>query len=312
MSKRAFSWVALVIVVAISGLSQIKSGNGQIADTQSQQTAEQLTEGAAIPGTVSSSSQNGSSDGLNASNSVRVAPVHRGQCRAYAPAGWNSVSVSDRGDVADFVSGDGQSYAAWGIRGVNRALEPYYGPVYSDPMTSSRFLVAKAAEAMGDRSHFSFVGQGIRFGDYFAHELRSQASKAVVVYRVYGAPPIFSRESYVISLRIAITPLTANDFALKTAVGVAASIDCKTMFVPPAANEVPLPRPGDPIDARRKREPSELDDYNVQLGTQTYHSPTTGENILVDPSTAITSGPQGEGVYRKSGNTLELLVPGRR
>lgn len=313
MTKRTMLSVALGIGVITWGAAQMKRGVSQIAGAQEQQP---LAEGAIIPPADGAGGgvpvQKGGVRTLNSANSVRLLPVARGQCRAFAPAGWGVASVSEPGDVGEFVSSDGRSYAGWGIRGVNRAMEPYYGAFYGDPTSSSVFLLGKAAEAMGDRSGFSPVSEAVRFGDGFiAQEFRSQSNRAMIVYRLYPAPGMFSRVSYIISLRMAIAPASADAFTLKTAAGVAGSINCSTLFVPTPANDVPIPRPGDPIDASRKREADQLADYNVQLGTQTFHSPTTGENFLVDPATAVTNGPQGEGVYRKVGNSVELLTPGR-
>lgn len=313
MTRRGMLGIALGIGLIAWGTAQMKRGVSQIAGAQEQQP---LTEGVTIPvsdamGELAQAGNAGLRT-LSGANSVRLIPVSRGQCRALAPAGWGVASVSERGDVGEFVSSDGRSYAGWGIRGVNRAMEPYYGAFYGDPMRSSLFLLGKIAEAMGDRSEFAPLGEPVRFGDEFVgQELQSQVNRALLVYRLYPAPGMFSPGSYIISLRTAIVLRNADAFALKSAAGVAGSISCNTLFVPTAANDVPLPRPGDPTDARRKREADQLADYNVQLGTQTFHSPTTGENFLVDRSSAITNGPQGEGVYRKIGNSVELLTPGR-
>jgi hypothetical protein len=191
-------------------------------------------------------------------------------------------------------------------------MEPYFGALYGDPLASSQFLLAKAGEAVGDRTGFSPAGGPTRFGDeYVAQELRSATSRAVIVYRLYPATGMFSPGSYVISLRIAIAPLGAGDFALKTATGVAGSIDCSVVFSPPSNSDVPLPRPGDVHDRQRRAEDDDLADYNAQLGTQTFHSPTTGENVLVARDAAWTDGPEGEGVYRRVGNSYEKLTPGR-
>lgn len=270
------------------------------------------------PGTSSFASPSGSRQtqtrvrAITSANSVNLVRKSSGPCHAFAPEDWQVLAVSPRGDAVDLVSANGRSYASWSIRGVNRALEPYFGALYADPLTSSRYLLDQIAQALGEAGGFANVGGSARFGNgYVAHEFRSASSRALIVYRLYPAGTTFSGESYVISLRMAIAPIQAGDFALKTAMGIAGSTDCRTTFVPAANHDVPLPRPGDVHDRRRQREADDLADYNVQLGTQPFHSPSTGENVLVDRSSAVTNGPQGEGVYRRVGNSYEKLTPGR-
>ena len=304
MSERQMALGVIGVIAIAWGVSQIRSGTSGSTGAQDSVFAEPSSLQAATP-------QQGVRALTNA-NSVSLVAKRSGTCQALAPADWRVLGVSPRGDVGELVSGDGRSYAGWGVRGVNRMMEPYLGAMYGDPMTSSRFLLGKAAEALGDRGGFAAVGSPARFGDgYVFQEFRSSVSRAAVVYRVYPAGGMFTPDSYVISLRMAIAPLSANTFALKTATGVAGSIDCRTIFVAPANDDVPLPRTGDEHDRRRRREAKDLADYNAQLGTQTFHSPTTGENVLVDRASAVTNGPQGEGVYRRVGNSYEKLTPGR-
>lgn len=322
MNERRLAHVVVGVIAVAWGASQIKTGMGGSAGAQDSVFAGPASLQAAIPaagaaGELKAQANEGWLEpqqgvrALTSANSVRLVPKRSGQCQALAPADWQVMGVSPRGDVGELASGDGRSYSGWGIRGVNRIMEPYYGALYGDPMTSSRFLLGKAAEALGDRSGFAPVGSPARFGDgYVVQELRSSVNRAVIVFKLYPAGG-FSPDSYIISLRMAIAPLGAGDFALKTAAGVAGSINCQTMFVPPVNNDVPLPRPGDVHDRRRQREAKDLADYNVQLGTQTFHSPTTGETILVDRAKALTNGPDGEGVYRRVGNSYEKLTPGR-
>lgn len=304
----------LRITQIVAGVLIVGWGVDQLVETPGERASP--VENGAAPGSVAAAGTGAPvPEGvrpLTNENSVRVVPHGSGHCKAFAPADWQVQGFSPRGDIGELVSADGRSYAAWGIRGVNRIQEPYQGPLYGDPMTSSRVMLAAAAAALGDGSAFAPVGSPTRFGDdYVAQELRSSANRGLIVYRTYPAGPMYSPDSYIISLRMAIAPLAANDFAIKTAAGVAASINCTTQFVPPRNNDVEIPTIEDVHSRRRQRESDELADYNVQLGTQPFHSPTTGETILVDRSTAITSGPQGQGVYRRVGNSYELLTPGR-
>src|SRR6202163_3710836 len=60
-------------------------------------------------------------------------------CSAYAPSD-GSVSSNPQASALDLQSGDGTMYAGWGVAAINRALQPYYGPMYGDPETSIRTL----------------------------------------------------------------------------------------------------------------------------------------------------------------------------
>jgi hypothetical protein len=52
--------------------------------------------------------------------------------------------------------------------------------------------------------------------------------------------------------------------------------------------------------------------YNKELGTQYAHSPSTGQNFSLDPTTDWhDTGSEGPGYYRQAGNTYEKLELGR-
>jgi hypothetical protein len=249
---------------------------------------------------------------VDASGALAVSPRQRGVCRTLAPGGWDIVGARDQGDAIDVMSGDHNSYAGWSIRGVNPQMRPYYGDMYADPSTSSRYVVGMVGQTLGSRGQFSFVGQPTQIGAGFvAQELASASHRAMIVYRLYPSPPFSPQGSYIISLRIAIAPRSGGDRALNTAVGVAAATQCTTQFIAPKNGDISLPRPGDAFDRKRKSETGDLTDYNVQLGSQYAHSPSTGQNYLLDRASQYDSnGPDGPGYYRKVGNSYEKLVPG--
>ena len=249
---------------------------------------------------------------VDASGAVAVSPRQRGVCRTLAPGGWDIVGARDQGDAIDVMSADHSSYAGWSIRGVNPQMRPYYGDMYADPTTSSRYMLGMVGQTMGTQGQFSFVGQPMQIGAGFvAQELASPSHRAMIVYRLYPSPALSPQGSYIISLRIAIAPRAGGDRALNTAVGVAAATQCTTQFVAPKNGDISLPRPGDAFDRKRKSETGDLTDYNVQLGSQYAHSPSTGQNYLLDRASQYDSnGPDGPGYYRKVGNSYEKLVPG--
>jgi len=136
--------------------------------------------------------------------------------------------------------------------------------------------------------------------------------REVIIYKLYPAP-MLPAGSYIISLRIAMAP-SNQGMAMKTATGVAAGINCTTMFRAPPPGSTDLPRPGDAFDRKKKGgETDDLEGYNSQLGTQYVHSPSTGQNYLVDRTAAWNdTGPDGPGFYRKVGNSYEKLEAGMR
>jgi PDZ domain len=249
---------------------------------------------------------------INNVGAIAVTSKQSGQCSVLAPADWTILSGSPAGDAFDVTSGDRRVYAGWAIRGVNRAMQGYYGEAYGDPQASSRVVVGMIGQALGDAGPYNYTGRPYEIGAGFvAQELESGGHKAMIVYRLYPAPMGFPNGSYIISLRIAIAPRDALSSALNTAIGVAASINCSTVFVPPKNGDVPLPRPGDAFDRKRTGETGDLTDYNVQLGSQYAHSPSTGQNYLLDRASQWNDhGPDGPGYYRTVGNTTEKLVPG--
>ncbi len=244
--------------------------------------------------------------------SVAAKLVQGPQCRAYAPVGWRSVGGRQTGDAFDLASNDGRMYAGWGMRGVNRSME-MYGPLHSDPETSSLALAAAVFQSMGSSTP-QYSAAPMQLGDGFvAREFASATHKGILVFRLYPPPPGYARGSYIISLRIAAAVKSLWDAdGQRVAVGVAASINCSTMLQAPRGNDIDLPRPGDPPGMKRRSgETDDLADYNAQLGTQWVRSESTGERFLVDHATTWNeTGPDGPGYYRKSGNSVEKLTPG--
>jgi hypothetical protein len=167
-------------------------------------------------------------------------------------------------------------------------------------------------QAIGDPGPYQFTSGPIQIGaGFIAQELASAQHRGMIVYRLYPAPPMSARGSYIISLRVALAPSSAGNRALNTAVGVAAATQCTTQFIAPKNGDIPIPRPGDAFDRKRGGESGDLTSYNVQLGSQYAHSPSTGQNYLLDRASQYDSnGPDGPGYYRRSGNSYEKLVPG--
>ena len=97
----------------------------------------------------------------------------------------------------------------------------------------------------------------------------------------------------------AIANRSLGPAGMQIAAGVAVSIRCVTQVIP-APYEVPK------ASAKRQKPPragcsygGNLRGYNKELRTQYAHSPTTGQNLLLDPTTRWNEmGPRGPGYYR--------------
>jgi hypothetical protein len=233
------------------------------------------------------------------------------RCYALAPADW-SIDSRDIGDAADLKSSDGRIYSGWLIHGVERIQERFQGELFGDPPTSARATVDAIGQLVGMRGRYQYVGQPQQVGaGFIAQELQAPGYRAMVIYKEYPPAMGMSQGSYIISLRIALASNEGPANALNTAVGVSASINCTTGLEVRNNGNTQLPRPGDVFDKRRKSEANDLTDYNSQLGTQYAHSPSTGQNYLLDRATQWNDhGPDGPGYYRQVGNTTEKLVPG--
>ena len=102
---------------------------------------------------------------------------------------------------------------------------------------------------MGVQGPFIYSGAAQNIGAGFVVRQReSPGHRALIVYRTHPAPMGFPGGSYIVSLRIAVVPRNASPRELNLALGVAASINCATTFVPPKTGDVPLPRPGNAVE----------------------------------------------------------------
>jgi hypothetical protein len=272
---------------------------------------------ASVPGSLARAQRASHVHTIDAGGAVEGTLKEGPQCRALAPSDWRVTGGRQQGDLLELASADGRIYAGWGIRGVDRRMEGYYGPLYGDPATSSLALASATLQALGSGgpARYSAAPQSLGSG-FVAQTFESATHKGLVVYRVYPAPPGLGAGSYIISLRIATADRRTWDTGgQRVAVGVAASIACTTMLDASRTRNIDLPRPGDPPSMRNRKsgETNELADYNVQLGTQWVHSESTGQSYMVDAASAWNeNGPDGPGYYRKSGNSYEKLTPGFR
>lgn len=236
-----------------------------------------------------------SSDGGGArSGGLPLQVKQSGSCRALAPQDW-FIQARPQGDAADLNNLAKNMYAGYGIRGIDRTMQPVYGDLFGDPETVLRAMIRGGVT--NEPIAFTSPPQ-LLFGYFTLRFFESAGSRGLVAYRL---GPGWQPDSYVMSWRTAVT--TKNLWQTgggRVAFAVAMSILCSVKVGSP-----------DPIGKGRRE--SLCGGYNKQLGTEYAHSPTTGENVLVSPGTDWNEiGPQGPGYYRPKGGTdYEKLQPGR-
>jgi hypothetical protein len=200
-------------------------------------------------------------------------------------------------------------YAGWGVTAINQAMQPYYGDLYGDPETSIRFLTNQIlGGALGDSSGIRYTSSPQQFLNYFTlRYFESAKNTGLVFYKIYpGTDP----QTYIESVYWAIANKSKGQTGVRTAAGVTVSIRCITQFTytPPASTSSKGKRPARPGCGAG----GNLRGYQKELGTQYAHSPSTGQNFLLDPTTQWNeTGPEGPGYYRQVGNSYEKLELGR-
>lgn len=238
---------------------------------------------------------------------VQVAVKQAGHCSAYLPPGW-SMQSNPQASAADFFSADRRAYAGWGVRHVNRAMEPYYGPLHGAPEQAAAHLAGQIMQAvLNDAGSVRYTSPPQPFLGYFTlRRFETARSHGLVFYRSY---PGMTAQEYIGSSYFAIADKSLGPAGLMLASGVATSIRCQTQLVP-RRDPGPASRGGRSERAGCGGEGS-LRGYNKELGHQYAHS-SSGENYLLDHATQWQeNGPQGAGYYRHNGNFQEKLELGR-
>lgn len=236
-------------------------------------------------------------------NAVRAYPKQAGYCQAFAPRDW-AMRSRPQGDTADLDGAGGLAHAGWGMIPINATMRARFG----DPHTPEAVALQIASVVAHAPARWTGAPQNIG-GFFTAQNFEAGAMIGSVLYHVFPAP---MPGQYVIGNYYAAVDRRAANL-LPTAQAVMTSIRCQTHLRP--SQPTPpgkLPRPGDVKIWSPGTEEGSLRDYNVQLGTQWAHSPSTGEHFLLDYATQWnSSGPDGPGYYRKTGsNSWEKLATG--
>ena len=227
-------------------------------------------------------------------------------CSAYMPNDW-SFSNNQQASTAEALSSDRSMYAGWGILSVNKAMEPYYGPLYGDPEKSIMYLTSQIFQQhLGDSSPVSYTSGPEDFLGYFSlRAISSQRFEGWVFYKIYPMGPM----EYIESVYWAVGARSPGQQKARIAAGVTVSLRCQTQFRPP---DYSSGGGGEKAGRNGCGTGGALTGYQKELGTQYAHSRETGENYLFDVSQWQENGTQGPGYYReKGGGDYEKLELGR-
>jgi hypothetical protein len=233
---------------------------------------------------------------------VRTLVSQYGNCSAVAPANWIIYGSRREGDALDIIAPDRSmtaNYLILGIAGIATQINPN---LYATPEIYLRHYIS-----FGGKLPVSY-GQPIRddFGyTWLPYETDPNnprgGAMGVVFYRVWpiaGNPP-----GYILLFRQAQTMKQIWKSQGAQAIAVALSIRCTVQL-----------RPSGGTGGRDRTDDDKVESsYNQQLGMEYAHDAATGENYWVSPSTDWQNdGPEGPGYYKRSGNDLRKLSPGRK
>lgn len=238
---------------------------------------------------------------------IPVEVKQSGYCSALAPADW-TITSAPQGSAVDLFSADQSIHVFWGGAAINRAMEPYYGSFYGSPESSMRTMVRTMLHGYGDYSEPEMTSGPKPFLHYFdLVYFKTEKANGLVFYKIY---PTGWPQYYVESVYIALAKKSVWTKKKGLAAGVVVSIRCATQLIPEPTAQVQT-KGGQPQRAGCGGG-GNLRGYNKELGTQYAHSPTTGQNFLLDPATDWhETGSDGPGYYRQAGNSYEKLDLGR-
>jgi hypothetical protein len=228
-------------------------------------------------------------------------PQRQGACTAVLPQGW-TMTAAPYGDTTDLSGAGGRAHASWGIRGVNTAMQAYYGPMFGPPDTAVLATASTISQAQA-----RFTSQSATVAGYFtATHFEAGNVVGTVLYHAY---PAATPGQYVLSTYFAWVDRGATDL-LPIAEAVLTTISCQTQLRPPPPSSTSSASNTSSAGSSGNDEDDRLKDYNMQLGTQWAHD-GVGRNYLLDYASQWNdNGPDGPGYYVKNGNDVEKLTPG--
>jgi len=223
-----------------------------------------------------------------------------GDCKAGAPANWVISGVSPQGNALDLTLPDKSMYAGYlnvGIQG----SKAYKDTAFASPRAFIQTTVSeggkfkvKWGQSLQDKLGLTVLPFEL------SDPNEPRQGKGIVIYHVTTVPGDFS--GYIIEM---YTAQTFKDLWARRgaeAIAVALSIRCTAYMLTWGG-----------ASTYRRIDANKIESfYNGELGMEYAHDAATGENFWVNPLTDRNDqGAQGAGYYRKSGNDLKKLLPGR-
>ena len=231
---------------------------------------------------------------------VRVLINQPRNCLAVAPLNWIIYGATERGNALDMAAADGSMAASYAVLGVSGQMVAWYPQVYGTPEISIHNGLS-----MGGREQVAY-GQPMRDDamgytwlpfEFAGPGPTGEPSRGVLLYRVWSPLP-GDPAGYIVVERRAQTARSLWQSQGAQALAVALSIRCTVQL---------QAHPGGRSEDDRMEST-----YNRQLGMEYAHDPATGENYWVNPGADWQNvGPEGPGYYKRSGNELRKLAPGR-
>lgn len=258
---------------------------------------------------------------VDGSTAFQVVTRSDGGCQAMAPADWLMQAGAQQSGL-DLWNPSRTLAVSYLVYPVNTAIGPYAG-AYAPPMNDPDLHSPDPRRVIRAMLRY-MVG---RYGGAPDLELTADPPEVsppytVVTYRgsthsgvaVYAAFPGLDPRTYVLPFRVAVM---ANRYWPEKAGGlaqIALSIRCVTRLrAPPDADvesRVVRSRPRGASGKGRSKEGDEAG-YNPWRGSEWVHDPKTGDNFNVTASHWSNTGPDGPGYYKRNGNDITKLVPGR-
>jgi hypothetical protein len=296
--KRGVHVVMLCSLPLVAGCESQMNG---MADGASQGTTRRTASGA-VP--VKS---------IDDAGSLSITMRNQDGCTFLAPEAW-SVDVASQSSGIDIYNSDRTMFASYLVYPVNTAMGPYawgYQPPMNDPNRYSRdprlvvrALLRPAVVPHGGAADMDFTADPPEnLAPYTAVTLRGSTHSALVIYTAVAG----DAQNYVVPVRAAIMsnqhwPAMAGALAR-----MALNIRCQAQFKVPSGTDVEA-RLGKRRD--NKEEGDEVG-YNPWRGSENMHDPSTKTNYIVTQDQWSATGPDGPGYYKRNGNDLIKLAPGR-
>jgi len=250
---------------------------------------------------------------IDEATSLPVTARSQDQCAFVAPAAW-AVTVGEQSAGVDIFNADKTMFASYLVYPVQTAIAPYaysYPPPMNDPDRYSRdpkqvirALLRPAVAQHGGVPDLEFTADPVEaIPPYSTLTLRGSTHSALVIYAAMPG----DAQSYVIPIRAAIManqhwPQMAGSLAR-----MAMNIRCTVQL------RVPPDQDLESRVERRRDADTEGDEagYNPWRGSEYVHDANTGQNFIVTSSDWSATGPDGPGYYRRNGNDVTKISPGR-